>query len=123
MANEVLPNPWAMLPFGALLAALALAPLFFAGWWTRHYPKVALVLGAITLGYYLFDLHAYERAAHTGIEYVQFIALIGSLFVVAGGIHITVKGESTPFENVRFLLFGAVLANVLGTTTKRAFSG
>ena len=116
MDAQVLPNPWMVLPFGLLLAAIALAPLCFANWWARHYPKVALALGAVTLGYYLFGLGAYERAAHTGIEYVQFIALIGSLFVVAGGIHITVRGESTPFENVRFLLFGAVLANVLGTT-------
>ena len=31
---------------GALLAAIALAPLLFANWWARHYPKVALALGA-----------------------------------------------------------------------------
>ena len=42
--------------------------------------------------------------------------LVGSLFVVSGGIHIGVKGEATPLANVIFLLVGAVLANVLGTT-------
>ena len=35
-----------ILPFGALLAAIALAPLVCANWWARHYPKVALGLGA-----------------------------------------------------------------------------
>jgi len=35
---------------------------------------------------------------------VSFIALIGALFVVSGGIHITVKGEATPFVNVVFYL-------------------
>ena len=49
-------------------------------------------------------------------EYVSFIALIGSLFVVSGGIHINVKGEATPLKNVLFLLIGAIVANLLGTT-------
>jgi Na+/H+ antiporter NhaD/arsenite permease-like protein len=114
--EAVTPNPWMILPFGVLLAAIALAPLAFAGWWHRHYPKVALALGAVTLAYYLFGLHAHARVWHTAHEYVSFIALIGSLFVVAGGIHITVKGEATPAVNVLFLLVGAVIANVLGTT-------
>ena len=59
--------------------------------------------------------HQPARAA-SGTEYVSFIALIGSLFVVSGGIHINVKGEATPLKNVLFLFVGAVLANVLGTT-------
>jgi Na+/H+ antiporter NhaD/arsenite permease-like protein len=111
-----MPNPWMILPFGLLLAAIALAPLFFPQWWGKHYPKVAYVLGAITLLYYLVGLHAYQRVQHTAIEYVQFITLIGSLFVVAGGIHITVKGEATPLVNVIYLFIGAVISNVLGTT-------
>ena len=111
-----MPNPWMILPFGLLLATIALAPLFFPRWWGKHYPKVAYVLGASTLLYYLVGLQAYQRVQHTAIEYVQFIALIGSLFVVAGGIHITVKGEATPLANVVYLLIGAVVSNVLGTT-------
>jgi len=53
---------------------------------------------------------------HTAVEYVSFIALIGSLFVVSGGIHINVKGEATPMANVVFLFVGAVIANLFGTT-------
>jgi Na+/H+ antiporter NhaD/arsenite permease-like protein len=105
-----------MIPFAVLLAMVALAPLFFADWWHHHYPKVAIGLGAITLGYYLIALHAPGRVAEVGHEYFSFISLIGSLFVVAGGIHITVKGEATPLENVIFLLVGALVANVIGTT-------
>jgi len=110
------PNPWMILPFGILLATIALAPLFFASWWGRHYPKVAYALGAVTLVYYLFVLRAHTRVLHVAHEYVSFIALIGSLFVVSGGIHITVKGEATPRANVVFLLIGAIIANLLGTT-------
>jgi Na+/H+ antiporter NhaD/arsenite permease-like protein len=73
-------------------------------------------LGAITLGYYLFGLQAHGRVLEVAHEYVSFIALIGSLFVVSGGIHITVKGEATPLANVVFLFVGALVANLLGTT-------
>ena len=105
-----------VLPFGLLLATIALAPLFFADWWQKHYPKVAYALGAVTLTYYLAVLKEYDRVWHTGTEYVSFIFLIGSLFVVSGGIHINIKGEATPLANVVFLLIGAVLANLFGTT-------
>jgi Na+/H+ antiporter NhaD/arsenite permease-like protein len=112
----VSPNPWMMLPFALLLVAMALAPLLAPNWWLRHYAKVALGLGAVTLGYYLLGLHANERVLDTAHEYVSFIALVGSLFVVSGGIHIGVKGEGTPLVNVIFLLVGAIVSNVLGTT-------
>ena len=110
------PNPWMIVPFAVLLATIALAPLFFGDWWGKHYPKVALSLGAVTLCYYLFVLHAPERVWEVTHEYISFIALIGSLFIVSGGIHINVKGEATPMTNVVFLFIGAIVANFLGTT-------
>jgi len=118
MGHEAIisPSPWMILPFVALLATIALAPLLAPEWWGRNYPKVALALGAITLVYYLGGLHASTRVLHVAQEYVSFIALIGSLFVVSGGIHITVQGEATPRANTAFLFAGAVIANLLGTT-------
>lgn len=112
----VVPNPWMIAPFVALLAAIALGPLLFGHFWHKHYPKVAFGLAAITLVYYLFVLGRTDKVGHAAHEYVSFIALVGSLFVVSGGIHITVKGEATPLQNVLFLAFGAIIANVLGTT-------
>jgi Na+/H+ antiporter NhaD/arsenite permease-like protein len=110
------PNPWMILPFGLLLGTLALAPLLCPDWWLKHYAKVAFALAAITLAYYLLGLGAYQRVLDCAEEYVSFIALIGSLYVVSGGIHISVRGEATPRNNVAFLLLGALIANVLGTT-------
>ncbi|HTG43119.1 MAG TPA: sodium:proton antiporter [Verrucomicrobiae bacterium] len=110
------PTPWIIVPFGVLLLAIALAPLFFAQWWHKHYPKLAFFLAAVTVSYYLFVLKAPVPVAHVAHEYLSFIALVGSLFVVSGGIHIRVKGEATPAVNVFFLFIGAVIANVLGTT-------
>ena len=105
-----------ILPFVVLLGTIAVAPLFAPEWWRRHYPKVALGLGAVTLGYYLLVLRAPDRVLQVAEDYVSFIMLVGSLFVVSGGIHINVKGQATPLSNVLFLFVGAVLANVLGTT-------
>lgn len=105
-----------MLPFGLLLATIAIAPLFFAAWWGKHYAKVAFGLAVVVLAYYFFGLQRPHRVLEVGHEYLSFIALIGSLFVVSGGIHINVKGEASPTVNVVFLLIGAVIANLLGTT-------
>ena len=114
--SAVQPNPWMMVPFAVFLSAIALAPLFFADWWSRHFGKVTFALAALTLAYYLGSLHAVPRVLYTAGEYTSFICLVGSLFVVSGGIHINVKGEATPWANVLFLLVGALVANVLGTT-------
>jgi Na+/H+ antiporter NhaD/arsenite permease-like protein len=113
---ELAPNPWFVLPFVALLLAIALGPLLAPGAWQRHYPKISIVLACITLGYYLFGLHANSRVLEIAHDYVSFIALIGSLFVVSGGIHISVKGQASPHMNVVYLLIGALAANFLGTT-------
>ena len=114
MPTEV--SPFLLLPFVALLTLVALAPFFFADWWGKHYAKVACGLAALVVAYYCFGLHASATVLRTGHDYLSFIALIGSLFIVSGGIHIQVKGEATPHANVVFLLIGALAANVLGTT-------
>ena len=51
-----------------------------------------------------------------GGDSVRFIALIGSLFVAASGIHIEVRSASTPLRNVAFLFAGSLIANFIGTT-------
>ena len=109
-------NPWMVLPFVLLLLSIALMPFINRHWWERKYPLVAVGLGVITIAYYLFVLNNATRMLHTGYEYVSFIVLIGSLFVVAGGIHIRLKGRSTPAANVFLLSLGAVVSNIVGTT-------
>lgn len=103
-------------PFVALLALIAVGPLFFKHQWEKSYPFVSIGLGALVVLHYVLGLRHTEPIVHTGVEYLSFIALIGSLFVVSGGIHINVKGEAKPWVNCLFLFVGAVLANFLGTT-------
>lgn len=112
----IAPNPWMILPFVLMLLSIALMPFIHASWWEHNYPKVALALGLFTASYYLFVLGAPARLMEVGHEYASFIALIGSLYIVAGGIHIRVQGEATPLRNTLFLALGALLSNILGTT-------
>ena len=109
-------SPWMITPFVLLLLAIALMPLFHPAWWERRYPWVSLILGAVPVAYYGLVLDNSRRMLLSGMEYVSFIALIGSLFVVSGGIHIGIRGRSTPAGNVALLAIGAVVANLLGTT-------
>ena len=104
-----------MLPFGLLLLAIALAPLF-GHWWVRHHSKLVASLSLVVFAYYIFGLDDWARIGGTARDYLSFIILIGALYVVSGGIHITVKGQATPGRNVLFLFVGALIANVLGTT-------
>lgn len=109
-------HPSLIAPFLLLLLAIAFMPFINVTWWEKHYPKVALVLGLVPIAYYFLILKNGPRMINTAIEYFSFIALIGSLFVVSGGIHIRIKGRSTPLANVVILAIGAVISNLLGTT-------
>ena len=111
-----LPSAFMVLPFIVLLAMIATGPLFYHHFWERNYPKIALFLGAITVFYYVVFLNDTHSLRHTAAEYLSFIALLSSLFVASGGILIKVDKKATPMLNSMILLFGAVIANVIGTT-------
>jgi Na+/H+ antiporter NhaD/arsenite permease-like protein len=110
------PSPLILLPFAALLFSIALAPLILRHHWERHYHKVCLGLSAITSLYYIFALNSGTRVLHAGLEYVSFMVAVGAFFVVAGGIHLRVRSQGRPAVNTLFLLGGALLGNIIGTT-------
>jgi Na+/H+ antiporter NhaD/arsenite permease-like protein len=111
-----LPGHLLLIPFVLQLLAIALMPFLAPRWWERHYPKVSVFLGGGTVLYYMLILGQGGRLIEPLHEYVSFIALMTSLFIVAGGIHIRVSGEATPSKNVLFLLVGSVFASIIGTT-------
>lgn len=111
---------WLIIPFGLLLLLIAVMPLTphaVKHLWEKYYAHISVGLGLLVATWFILKIPGGGHAVtHTALEYVSFIALIGSLFVVAGGIHLKVKGEATPMENVAFLTVGAVVANFVGTT-------
>jgi Na+/H+ antiporter NhaD/arsenite permease-like protein len=107
---------WAiMVPFVILLVAIALAPLIAQRHWERHYHKLCVALAGIVCLYHLFIVHRSARVVHAGIDYVTFMVIVGSFFVIAGGIHLRVKSPSGAMRNTLFLFVGALLGNLIGT--------
>jgi Na+/H+ antiporter NhaD/arsenite permease-like protein len=109
-----------VIPFVALLGSIAILPLAAPHWWESHRNKflVAAVLGA-PLAIYLiwsFGPDGVERLEHAGVEYTSFIALLGSLFVISGGILVQGSLSGTPILNTLILAMGALLASIVGTT-------
>ena len=114
---EIMPvGAWLVIPFVLLLASIAIAPFINRHWWEHNYPKVSFALGALILLYYIVILGNVPRLLLTFYEYASFITLIGSLFIVSGGIHLKIRGKSAPYENVILLAVGGIIANFLGTT-------
>lgn len=110
------PSFLSVLPFILLLGMIATGPLFYAHFWHKNYPLIAVILGSITVAYYLFFLHDTHHPLHSLQEYVSFIALLTALFVASGGIMIKVDQKGTPLVNIILLIIGAALANIIGTT-------
>jgi Na+/H+ antiporter NhaD/arsenite permease-like protein len=111
-----LPSVFMVIPFVILLSMIATGPLFYHHFWEKNYPIISIILGLITVVYYIIFLKDTHSLLHTAAEYLSFIALLSSLFVASGGIFIQVDRKSTPWLNAGILLFGAVIANVIGTT-------
>ncbi len=112
--------PWyGLLPFVALLAAIATFPLMAP---TRHFWEkrsfqltVALVLG-VPMGAWCWSIGGKAEVIHALVEYGAFITLLFSLFVVSGGVFVAGDIQATPRNNTLFLAAGAVLASLIGTT-------
>ncbi len=105
-----------MLPFVLMLLAVAFMPFVHSHWWNLHFKKVSFSLAGIIILYYLFVRHDAPRLGILLSEYCSFIILIGSLFVVTGGIYLRVEGEATPLRNTIFLIIGSMMAVFIGTT-------
>ena len=109
------PNPAMVIPFIVLLLCIAIAPFVAPAFWSKHYHHLAFVLGLIVIIYYLAE-HSGARLLSTMADYLGFINLIGSLYIIAGGIHIDIVRRGSPFVNTCVLAFGALVSNLIGTT-------
>lgn len=113
---------WSVIPFAALLLCIAIMPLFAAHWWEHNHHQnkaiIAGVLAAIVIGYLLYagGSRGAEALQHVLLEYVSFILLLGSLFLITGGVYVRGSLNGTPLANTGLMALGAVIANFIGTT-------
>ena len=106
----------AVAPFVLILLGIALLPLFATHWWENNKNRL-IFTAAITIptAAYLFTLD-YHMLFHAGEEYFSFIVLLGSLYIISGGIVLRGDLKTSPFINLGILSVGAVLASLIGTT-------
>jgi Na+/H+ antiporter NhaD/arsenite permease-like protein len=110
---------WAVLPFCLYLLLIATLPLFLGKFWEHNRNKLALALAVSTpvVIYVLgFQREGGALLFETARDYVAFMALLGALFVISGGIYVRGSFLGRPLVNAVFLLVGALLASVIGTT-------
>lgn len=111
---------WSVLPFLALLLAIAILPLVAGHWWESNKNR-AIVAAVLSVPIVLYLLLAFGAAgaqelAHKGHEYLSFIVLLGALFVISGGVFVGGSLSGTPLVNTGVLAFGAMIASFVGTT-------
>ena len=115
-AVHALPAIWSVIPFVVLLLMIATGPLFYAHFWHKYYPHIAVFLGIVMIAYYILVIHSTGHVVHSAFEYLSFISLLTALFVASGGVLIKIDKKGTPLTNVVLLVIGAALANIVGTT-------
>lgn len=116
--SQIMPAYWSVIPFVLILLSIAILPVIIEEWWHKNHNKliVSAILG-IPVAIYLISINRYSDVEHQILlDYVPFVALLGALFYISGGI--VVKGDirATPKNNTLFLAIGAVLASFIGTT-------
>ncbi|OAF08415.1 sodium:proton antiporter [Bradyrhizobium centrolobii] len=108
------------LPFAGLLLSIALGPLSFHKFWHHHYGKIAAAWALLALGALVWragGMAALAALVHAMLaEYLGFIVLLFSLYVVAGGILISGDIKGTPAANTGILALGTLMASLVGTT-------
>ncbi len=132
----LIPGPLWIAPFAALLMCIAILPLLHRTehWWHQNKNKlaVAIALGIVTLAHYQFRGYGFGHGEHSSEpgfatvltilqhavlnEYIPFISLLFSLYVISGGIRIKGDIPAHPSTNVAFLAIGGLMASLIGTT-------
>ncbi len=106
-------------PFAALLLCIALFPLLNPHWWEHNRNKAIVVFGlSLPVIAYLtsFGHHGHAAMEHAAKEYVSFLLLLGSLFMISGGIYVRGAMRGSPVINTMFLGLGACISSFIGTT-------
>lgn len=111
-------SAWSMIPFGLMLLTIAVAPLIVAEWWdkNRHKLAVSLLLAIPTAVCLVMGGMAKELEHQLLSDYIPFIVLLMSLYVITGGIHLAGDIKAKPWVNTLFLAIGWILASIMGTT-------
>jgi Na+/H+ antiporter NhaD/arsenite permease-like protein len=116
-----------ILPFILILGCIAILPLIPATehWWESNLSRYIVSIGLAALTLIYVWLTADEHPMHKVgavldhallLEYVPFIMLLFSLYVISGGIQLSGDIPAHPMTNTTYLAVGALIASFIGTT-------
>lgn len=109
-----------VLPFVGMLLSLALMPVIAPNFWHHHDGKLALCWSCLVI-IPMFILHGLDATIHEILhvflsEYIPFIIVLGTLYVITGGICFQLRWPGTPKTNTILLLAATLVASWIGTT-------
>lgn len=108
---------YTVLPFLIWLLTIALAPVAINHFWEKNTNKAFLSFVFLSPVLYYLLTHGYHHEViHSVEEYLSFVILLGSLFIVSGGIFVDGDVKGTPANNTLLFFIGTILANIIGTT-------
>ncbi len=139
VVNSITPAVASVVPFAVLLGCIAILPVIprTVHWWENNWNRltVSLSCAGATLAYYGFfyqgtiSNHLTHGASVPGIstamtvlanawlvEYIPFLTLLFSLYVISGGIVIEGSMLGRPAVNCGLIGIGTVMASFVGTT-------
>ena len=107
-----------MIPFAIMLLVIAVAPLAMERIWEKNLTKLifTLAISVPTAIYMIYIGFGEKLVDQIFFDYLPFIVLLGSLFVVTGGIRVSGDVEATPVVNTLLLATGFLIASFMGTT-------
>jgi Na+/H+ antiporter NhaD/arsenite permease-like protein len=106
---------WVVLPFAGLLLSIAVLPGLAPRLWLRHMGSIAAGWSLALIPVLGFTTWAHDTARAMSGSYLPFVAVIGGLYVAAGGILFRGGPGGRPWGNTVMLALGAILALVMGT--------
>ena len=109
---------WMLVPFVVMLLGVAFCPLLLPGWWSANRNKAvfSLVLALPVMSLLSADGYFCAVVELILYDYLPFVVLVGTLFVVTSGINLRLNMQPTPWNNILILAGGYLLASFMGTT-------
>jgi len=120
MLETAVPSLQMGIPFLGVLLSISLLPLWVPKLWHRSENWILLGWGVLSL-VLMAQIKGIEGTSFSVVEiifheYLPFIILLTVLYIISGGLHIRLKTVASPLTNTGFLLIGALIASIVGTT-------
>ncbi len=116
MSPQQLPT-WTVLPFPALVLAIAVLPIAVPHLWEkRTFQGSVVALCAVPVVVHFVTAGQLGPMTEAARSYASFVLTLGALYVTSGGVQLTGDVEAKPATNVALVLLGSVLASLVGTT-------